>query len=168
MNDPFGQFFGFLNALPPSKKASIAFTSLLVLLGFASMFMISNQIDYQVLFNDLSQRDAAEIVTKLAERNIPYKTEGYVSLVLVPADKVRDLRLSFAGDGLPKEGSVGFEIFDKTDFGATRFVQELNYRRALQGELERTISRFREVDGARVFVVLPKASLFVEKQKPAT
>lgn len=168
MNDSLSSLLSFLNALPPAKKASIAVTALLVLLGFAAMFIMTNQIDYKVLFNDLSQQDASQIVTKLTERNIPYRIEGNGSLVLVPADKVRDLRLSFAGDGLPKEGHVGFEIFDKTDFGATRFVQELNYRRALQGELARTISRFKEVDSARVFVVLPKASLFLERQKPAT
>jgi len=168
MNDALSQFYAFLKTLPLSKKISIAFTVLLVLMGFASMFIWSNRIDYQVLFNNLSQQDAGIIVTKLKERNIPYQIQGDGSLVLVPADQVHDLRLSLAGDGLPKEGNVGFEIFDKTDFGTTRFVQELNYKRALQGELARTIGRFKEVDGAKVFIVLPKDSLFVEEQKPAS
>ena len=168
MNDSLSQFFTFLKTLPLSKKISIAFTILLVLMGFASMFIWSNRIDYQVLFNNLSQQDAGVIVTKLKERNISYRIQGDGTLVLVPADQVHDLRLSLASDGLPKEGNVGFEIFDKTDFGTTRFVQELNYKRALQGELARTISRFKEVDGAKVFIVLPKDSLFVEEKKFAS
>ncbi len=168
MNDTINQLLNPVRSLPPAKKLSIAFTVILVIAGFAAMFMWTNQVDYQILFSNLSQEDAGTIVTKLKERNIPYKIEGNGSFILVPAAQVHDLRLSFAGDGLPKEGNVGFEIFDKTDFGATRFVQELNYQRALQGELARTIGRFREVDSAKVFIVLPKDSLFVEEQKPAT
>lgn len=168
MNDSISQLLNLLGSLPLSKKISILFTVLLVIAGFTAMFLWTNQVDYQILFNNLTQQDAGAIVTKLKERNIPYRIEGNGSLILVPAGNVHDLRLSFAGDSLPREGNVGFEIFDKTDFGATRFVQELNYRRALQGELARTIGRFKEVDSARVFIVLPKESLFVEEQKPSS
>ena len=86
----------------------------------------------------------------------------------MPSDKVYDLRLSLASLGLPKGGGVGFEIFDETDFGTTEFVQKLNYQRALQGELARTIKEFSEVDDARVMIVMPKDSVFIEESKPAS
>jgi len=151
-----------------SRKISIAFTLALVIAGFALMFMWANQTDYQVLFNNLSPEDGGAILSKLRERNIPYKIEANGTVIMVPSEKVHELRLTLAGDGLPQGGNVGFEIFDHTDFRTTKFVQELNYRRALQGELARTINQFKEVNNSKVFIVIPKESLFVEDSKPAT
>ncbi|MBW2066581.1 MAG: flagellar M-ring protein FliF [Deltaproteobacteria bacterium] len=162
------QFPEFLRALPLSKKISIAFVVVMMVSGFAFMFIWANQVDYQVLFNNLSPDDAGAIVAKLREKKIPYKIETNGAAILVPAEKVYDLRLVLAGDGLPSGGNVGFEIFDQTDFRTTKFVQELNYRRALQGELSRTINRFKEVNASRVFIVLPRESLFVEESRPAS
>ncbi|MBW1739595.1 MAG: flagellar M-ring protein FliF [Deltaproteobacteria bacterium] len=160
------QFIAALKAMPVSKKISMAIILALVVGGFALMFFWANQIDYQTLYSNLSQEDAANIVSKLKEMRIPYKLEAGGSLVMVPAEKVYETRLALAGDGLPAGGSVGFEIFDHTDFGTTDFVQRLNYQRALQGELSRTISEFREVEHARILIVLPKDSLFVEDTNP--
>ena len=162
------QFQEFLRALPLSKKISIAFVVVMMVSGFAFMFIWANQVDYQVLFNNLSPDDAGAIVAKLREQKIPYKIEANGAAILVPVEKVYDLRLALAGDGLPSGGNVGFEIFDQTDFRTTKFVQELNYRRALQGELSRTINRFKEVNASRVFIVLPRESLFVEESRPAS
>lgn len=168
MNDSASKFLNLLGSLPLSKKISMAFVLILVIAGFAFMFIWANQIDYQVLFNNLSPKDAGAIVSKLNEKRVPYKVEANGTVIMVPAQKVHELRLALAGDSLPSGGSVGFEIFDQTDFRTTKFVQELNYKRALQGELARTINRFREVDNSRVFIVLPKDSLFVEESKPAS
>lgn len=168
MDDAPNQFLDMLKNLPLSKKVGIVFTVLLLVAGFATMFLWANKVDYQVLFRNLAQEDAGAVVAKLREKNIPYKLEGNGTLVLVPTDMVQDLRLSLAGEGLPNQGQVGFEIFDKADFRTTRFVQNLNFRRALQGELARTINRFKEVRSSKVFIVLPKQSLFVEDSKPAT
>lgn len=168
MSDSISQFVNLLNALPLSKKISMVFIIVLLGAGFAGIFYLGNQEDYQVLYNNLSPEDGGVIVTKLKERNIPYQVEANGTIVMVPAEKVYELRLSLAGDGLPKGGTVGFEIFDKSDFSTTKFVQELNYRRALQGELVRTINQFDEVSSSRVFIVVPKASLFVEDEKSAT
>jgi len=133
------------------------------------MFVWTNQVDYQVLFNNLSMDDAGAIIAELKEENIPYKIEANGSAVLVEKERIYDLRLALASKNLPNGGgSVGFEIFDKTGFGTTKFVQELNYRRALQGELARTINQFEEVKNSRVFIVLPKESLFIEESKPAS
>jgi len=160
------QFVAVFKALPTSRKISMAVVLGLVVAGFALMFFWANQIDYQVLYSNLSQEDAGSIVSKLREQRIPYKLAGGGSAILVPVGKVYELRLDMANDGLPAGGHVGFEIFDHNDFSTTEFVQRLNYQRALQGELVRTINEFREVEHARVLVVMPKDSLFVEDSKP--
>jgi flagellar M-ring protein FliF len=159
------QFGAVLKAMPVSKKISMVVVLGLVVAGFALMFLWVNQIDYQVLYSNLSQKDAGNIVSKLKEQRIPYKLEGGGSLIMVPAGKVYETRLALAGEGLPRGGNVGFEIFDQTSFSTTEFVQRLNYQRALQGELCRTIAEFREVQHARVLIVMPKDSLFVEDAK---
>lgn len=162
------QFVVVFKAMPVSKKISMAVVLGLVVAGFALMFLWANQIDYQVLYSNLSGEDAAGIVSKLREQRIAYKLEDGGSLILVPAEKVYETRLVLAGDRLPRGGNVGFEIFDRTSFTTTEFVQRLNYQRALQGELCRTIGEFREVGHARVLIVIPKDSLFVEDTKPAS
>ena len=159
------QLGAVFKAMPVSKKISMVVVLGLVVAGFALMFLWANQIDYQVLYSNLSQEDAGNIVSKLKEQRIPYKLEGGGSLIMVPAEKVYETRLALAGDGLPRGGNVGFEIFDQTSFSTTEFVQRLNYQRALQGELCRTIAEFREVQHARVLIVIPKDSLFVEDAK---
>lgn len=168
MNHTLMQFVNFLKLLPLSKKISIAFMIMLLAAGFSFMFVLANQVEYRVLFSSLSAKDADAIITKLKEKNVPYKIEGSGSLISVPADMVYELRLRLVGEGVLKDGQVGFEIFDRTDFKTTQFVQGLNYQRALQGELARTINNFKEVASARVFIVLPKESLFVEDKKPAS
>ncbi|MGD8513928.1 MAG: flagellar basal-body MS-ring/collar protein FliF [Deltaproteobacteria bacterium] len=162
------QFVSVFKALPNSQKVSMAVVLGLVAAGFALMFFWANQVDYQLLYSNLSQEDAGNIVSKLREQRIPYKLAGGGEAILVPADKVYELRLAMANNGLPSGGHVGFEIFDHSDFSTTEFVQRMNYQRALQGELVRTISEFREVEHARVLVVMPKDSLFVEDSKPPT
>ena len=152
--------------MPLSRKLVMGAVVFMVLLGFAGMFFWANKIDYQTLYTSLSADDAAAIVEKLKELGIPYELAGNGNIVRVPAEKLYDARLSLAAVGLPKGGSVGYELFDETDFGTTEFVQQLNYKRALQGELSRTIKEFREVEDARVMIVTPKDSVFVEESKP--
>lgn len=113
---------------------------------------------YQVLFSNLSDEDAGLILQKLKEQKIPYKLEG--NAIKVPLEKVHDLRLQFASQGLPQGGGIGFELFDKTDLATTDFVQKLNYRRALQGELSRTIKALPEIEQCRVHLAVPEKSVF--------
>lgn len=154
--------------MPLSRKLMMAFILLLAGFGFFGLYTVGQKTMYQPLYGNLSAEDAATIVEKLREQKIPFRIEGSGSLVLVPSDKVYDLRLSLASLGLPRGGGVGFEVFDETDFGTTEFVQKLNYQRALQGELARTIKEFSEVDDARVMIVMPKDSVFIEESKPAS
>jgi flagellar M-ring protein FliF len=128
---------------------------------------IGSNGDYGVLFANLSQEDAGAITAKLKGKKVPYVLEAGGSTILVPRSEVYDLRLSLAGEGIPRGGGVGFELFDRQTLGATEFVQRLNFQRALQGELARTIGRMPEIAEARVHIVAPKESLFVEGQKEA-
>ncbi|MDY6906038.1 MAG: flagellar basal-body MS-ring/collar protein FliF [Thermodesulfobacteriota bacterium] len=168
MDPAVQQLFNFYRDMPLARKLVLGTVTLIVAGGFAAMFFLANQTVYHTLFSDLSPTDASAIVEKLKEQNVPYKLLNDGTRIQVPADKVYDTRLTLAGLGLPKGSGVGFEIFDKTEFGATKFVQNLNYKRALQGELARTISEFQEVAKARVMVVLPKESVFIEESKPAS
>jgi flagellar M-ring protein FliF len=137
-------------------------------IGFGTLIFWNSRPDYQVLFSNLSSEDAGDIVSKLKEKKIPYELSYGGTAVQVPREQVYDLRLALATEGLPKGGGVGFEVFDRTNLGATDFVQKLNYQRALQGELIRTIKQFKEIDQARVHIVTPKDSLFVEEQRKPT
>ncbi len=139
-----------------------------VLAGFIALFLFINAPTYKVLYSDLDQKDAGEIVQWLKKKGIPYKVTQGGSVIKVPEDKVYDVRLALASQGLPRGSGVGFELFDKTSLGTTDFVQQVNYQRALQGELEKTIARFPQVKTVRVHIAEPKESLFVgQKQEPS-
>ena len=124
--------------------------------------------NYQYLFTDLSDTDASLIVQNLKENRIPYKLTNGGTAVMVPESKVYETRLELAGRGLPKgKGGKGFSLFDETGFSTSEFIQKIDYQRALQDELAKTIMSLDEVDYARVHLVLPKDSVFVEDEKPA-
>lgn len=121
--------------------------------------------DYRVLYNNLSDEDGGAIVTQLTQMNIPYQFAENGGALMVPADKVHELRLRLAQQGLPKGGSVGFELMDKEKFGISQFSEQINYQRALEGELARTIETLGPVKSARVHLAMPKPTLFVREQK---
>ena len=151
--------------LPPRKKGALLGALALAVVALVLVFAWAERPEYSLLFTNLSAEDSGQIAQKLQELKVPYKaTEGGI---MVPKEKVYELRMQLAAAGLPQGGSVGFELFDKVEFGTTDFVQKLNYRRALQGELQRTISSLAEVDRARVQVSIPERSLFqADKYKP--
>ncbi|MEM9692970.1 MAG: flagellar basal-body MS-ring/collar protein FliF [Myxococcota bacterium] len=121
-----------------------------------------------VLFSQLDQEDAAAIVEKLKAQEIPFTLEGDGTTIEVPTDLVHELRLSLAAEGLPHGGQVGFESFENMRLGATEFEQHVTYRRAMEGELARTITTVRTVKNARVHLVLPRKSVFAQKREPAS
>jgi len=150
----------------PMKKMIVLLT-VAALAITAGILLISwlQKADQQLLFANLSEEDAGAIIQKLNEQKIPYTTSG--GGIMVPADKVYEVRLQLASQGLPQGGGVGFELFDKTNFTMTDFVQKLNYRRALQGELSRTIRSLAEVEQCRVHLAVPEKTLFMQKdEKP--
>ena len=155
-------------SLTPARKLSLAVTAVLTAVTIAALIHFTHQADFRVLFSNLSSEDAAQILTKIKERKIPHKISAAGDIVSVPSDQVSELRLELAAEGLPQGGGVGFEIFDSKTLGATEFQQQLNYRRALQGELARTINGLDEILQSRVHIVIPKESLFIEEQKKPT
>lgn len=122
---------------------------------------------YSVAYSGLSEGDAGQIVQKLDESSITYKLKGS-GTILVPSDKVYEVRLKMAKDGLPKASTVGYELFSGNTLGMTEFTQRVNYQRALEGELERTISSLEGVDGVRVHIVTPEKTLLSSEQSPTT
>jgi flagellar M-ring protein FliF len=140
--------------------------------GIAVIFLIilfisiGTRINYDVLFSNLSPQDAAAVTSKLREMGEPYRLTEGGTVVLVPKDKVYEIRLSLASQNIPSGGGVGFEIFDKTSLGTTDFVEKINYQRALQGELSKTISSLSNVEYARVHIVLPRERLYAAESVP--
>ncbi len=122
---------------------------------------------FRPLYTGLGAEDAGTVVQKLKQSAVDYRLGENGTTVLVPADKLAELRLQMAVEGLPKTGRLGFELFDKTNFGLTDFAEHVNYRRALEGELERSMSHLREVEQARVHLTFPRDSVFLEARQPA-
>jgi len=142
----------------------------LLAFGLASvpvLFLIGQEPELAVLFSNMEDGDVQAIMTRLEAQQIPYSMAPGNNTLMVPADQVHQLRLQFAADGLPEAGGVGFEIFDRTNLGVGEFAQKVNFRRALQGELSRTISQMPGVQRARVHLVTPERRLFTSQNEPA-
>lgn len=148
-----------------SRKIALVVLTLVLIAGFTTLFIWTNQTQFKMAYTGLTKEDAAAVVDILKTSQIPYRLTGDGTTILVPDALVYDVRLTMAKEGIPKGGGVGYEIFDKTEFGTTEFVQKINKQRALEGELARTIAAFDEVKTARVMIVLPKDSVFVEEIK---
>ena len=156
----------FWEKLP--KQARIMMVLVLVLaVGAAVALALFERNDEQVLFSGLSQEDAAAIVEHLKGKKVPYRLHGDGGTILVPAENVHELRLELASQGIPVGGGVGFELFDEKRFGMTEFEERVALRRALEGELSRTISRLDAIKSARVHLVLPKKSLLGRNSEAA-
>ena len=144
----------------------ISYAGAIIIFAGAMVFLVylNNRTDYAPLYSGLSQGDMGEIAQALKAKKAPYRlSEGSIE---VPRELVYETRLSLASDGIPKGSGMGFEIFDQQKLGSTEFVQKINYQRALQGELARTINGMSPVLESRVHLVLPQDSLFKEDQKP--
>ncbi|KYC29301.1 flagellar basal-body MS-ring and collar protein [Sterolibacterium denitrificans] len=156
-----------LNQLTPNQKvgglAAIAFAIALL----TGIWMWSKNIEYSVLFSNVSDRDGGQIVATLQQMNVPYKFSEGGGAILVPATRVHDTRLRLASQGLPKGGLVGFEVMETQKLGASQFLEQVNYQRALEGELARSIQTLQAVQAARVHLAIPKQSAFLrDEQKP--
>ena len=140
----------------------------LVVVGVAAAALFYRQPDYKLLFSNLGDKDGGAIVAQLTQMNVPYKyTEGG-GAILIPADRVHDVRLKLATQGLPKGSVTGFELMENSKFGITQFQERLNFQRGLEGELTRSILALNAVQSARVHLALPNQNgFFREQQKPS-
>ncbi|MGB3836046.1 flagellar basal-body MS-ring/collar protein FliF [Castellaniella sp.] len=157
--------FARVAALPRPVLLGLG-AALLALVVVASMWM--READYKTLFSNVESRDGGAIVSVLTQRNIPYKFADNGATILVPADQVYTLRLQLAEQGLPRGGSVGFELLDKPQFGASQFTEQITYQRALEGELARSVEALQSVKSARVHLAIPRQSLFVRDREAPT
>jgi flagellar M-ring protein FliF len=160
-----GQVRGFLAAMPGRQRAMFLGLSGAFVAAFAAFVWWASQPVFDSVFANLEEADAGAIVEYLQKERIPYRLEHGGRAVLVPHERVYDVRLALARAGLPQGSGVGFEIFDEQKLGMTDFVQRLNYTRALQGELGRTIAQISGVTAARVHLALPERSVFVSEDR---
>src|SRR3989454_5421082 len=162
------QLVDFVRAQPPARRIVLATTSVGSLVVVLALAWWVQRPLYRPLFTNLAERDASAIVEALRAEKVPFRLEDGGRAILVPAERLYELRLALASHGLPGGGGVGFELFDRQTLGQTDFLQRLNYQRALQGELGRTIGQLGGVEAARVHLALPERSLFVaEDRRPS-
>ncbi len=155
-------------SLGAPQKIAIGGIGLLSLVAIVFLLTWAKNPDYSTVFSNLQQEDAAAIVEKLKESKTPYQLASGGTAILVPTEMVYDTRLQLASAGLPQGAGVGFELFNQTNFGMTDFVQKVNYQRALEGELGRTINQLSPVEQSRVHIVIPQPTLYTDSQKDAT
>lgn len=153
---------------PLPRKLALAGLIIISILFFAILIYQGRTADYQLLYANLSETDAAPVVAWLKAERIPYKLKNNGRNIWIPANVLHETRLNLAANGLPTGGGIGFEVFDKQSFALTDYVQKVNYTRALQGELARTITTLAPVEMARVHLALPEKRLFKNQQKQAT
>jgi len=161
------QFRKLVASLTLSQRIMILAAAALVIACTLGLVHWRKESDFRPLFANISPEDAGAIVQKLRELGAEYRLEQGGTTVLAASGRIAELRLDLASAGLPKTGRIGFELFDKTNFGATEFTEKVNYRRALEGELERSIMTLSELESARVHITFPRDSVFLESQQPA-
>lgn len=151
-----------------SGKLMLVVAIAAVIAAMVVVLMWSQQPEYKVLFSNFSDKDGGEIVATLEQMNVPYKISEGGSSIMVPAAQVHQTRLKIAALGLPKGGNIGFELLENQKFGVSQFVEQVNFQRGLEGELERSIQSISAVQSARVHLAIPKPTVFVrEQQKPS-
>jgi len=153
--------------LTTRQKVSILFCAVLVSAALWGFTTWRRESDFRPLYTGLAAEDAGAVIQKLKESGTDYRLASDGSTVLAPSAKLAELRLQMALNGLPRTGRMGFEIFDKTNFGTSDFAEHVNYGRALEGELERSITSLTEVERARVHLTFAKDSLYLEARQPA-
>lgn len=158
--------FGFTQT-PGLRTILLSVGAAITLAIMVGIWMWSQQPDYRVLFSNFNDRDGGAIVASLQQLNIPYKYSDGGIAILVPANQVYDARLKLASQGLPKGGNVGFELMENQKLGISQFLEQVNFQRALEGELARSIQAVSAVQTARVHLAIPKSSVFIrDQQKP--
>jgi flagellar M-ring protein FliF len=163
----FAQRFSSLSQMRGNPRAPLIIALAVLVAVVTALVLWSHAPDYRVLYSGLSDQDGGAIIAALQQANVPYKFSEGGSAILVPSDQVNETRLKLASQGLPKSGSVGMELMDNEKFGISQFAEQVNYQRALEGELERTIQSISVVRQARVHLAIPKPSVFVrEKEAP--
>src|SRR6185436_2542345 len=159
------QLRDFFMALSPARRMTFAALTAAILIGTGALAWWVQQPQFRVLYSGLGGSDASAVIDYLKAEKIPYRVSDAGGNIEVASGRLYETRMALAGRGVPQGGGVGFEIFDKQTLGMTDFVQRLNYQRALQGELARSIAELDTVESARVHLAMPERSLFVSEER---
>jgi flagellar M-ring protein FliF len=149
------------------QRATVGVVCVLLLGGLFFLTRYQREQNYKPLFQNMSGEDAGLVLNRLREAGVEFRLADNGATIKVPAEKLDELRIQMASAGLPKSGRIGFELFDKTNFGASEFSEQVNYHRAIEGELERSIMALNEVEAARVHITFAKNSIFLERREAA-
>jgi flagellar M-ring protein FliF len=160
------QLLAIWKQLGLNQRISIVLATAVVFIGLCTVALWSSRPDFALLYGKLDDGEASKIIAALDEAKVPYQVRG--GSIYVPSDKVYQVRMQMAGKGIPRGEGVGFEIFDKANFGISDFVQRANYTRAVQGELARTIGQLDQVESARVMIVMPENRLVIDNGRKPT
>src|SRR5580700_5260237 len=156
-----------LESLTWKQMLSLVLAAAAVIGGLTVFSRWNHERDFRPLYSSLAPEDAAAVLAKVRESGSEFRLSENGSVVLVPSARVAELRLLMAGAGLPKSGRIGFELFDKSTFGMSDFTEQVNFHRALEGELERSVMSLSAAEQARVHITFPKDSLFLDSRQPA-
>ncbi|MCU0246219.1 MAG: flagellar M-ring protein FliF [Bryobacter sp.] len=161
------QFRNLWRRFTRGQQLSLIAAAVLVAAGIYGFTRWQKEQDFKPLYTGLAPDDAGQVLTRLREQGVEFRVTDGGASVAVPSGRVAELRLDLAAAGLPKTGRIGFELFDATNFGTTDFAEQVNYHRAIEGELERSVGTIASVERARVHVTFPKDSVFLESRQPA-
>ncbi|EMN5545715.1 flagellar M-ring protein FliF [Enterobacter cloacae] len=167
-NNPAERVKSMLSSLRGSPKLLLVICGAAALSVIIALMFWAKEPDYRVLFSNISDEEGGAIVAQLSQLNVPYRIDTPGGVIMVPASQVHEVRMKLAQQGLPKGGGVGFELLDQEKFGVSQFTEQVNYQRALEGELARTIENLGPIQSARVHLATPKPSMFVREQKKPT
>jgi len=167
-NPPLAQFIQGFSRLPPQNRILLMLVVAALFAVLGASWIWSRTPDYRILYANVQDRDGGAIVAALGQLNIPYRFNEGGSAILIPAESVHDVRLKLAAQGLPRNGSVGFELMENQKLGATQFQEQVAYQRALEGELARSVQSLAAVRSARVHLAVPKQSAFLREQAKAS
>ena len=164
----FSQILEFIAGLSPGKRIAMGISAIAIFGGIGMLFFYAGEKTFTPLMTNLNPEDSANIIRILRDKNIPFRADAGGKNILVSPENMDQLRLEIATMGLPQTSVVGYEVFDKTNLATTSFVQKINQKRALEGELMRTINTINGVKRSRVHLAMPSKSTFVEDQKKST
>jgi flagellar M-ring protein FliF len=154
-------------SLSRNQQISLILVPVLVCAVVFGLLKWKHDSGFRVLYSALAPEDASAVTQKIREAGIEFRMDETGATVMVPSERLADARLALAGAGLPRTGRIGFELFDRTNLGASDFAEQVNYRRALEGELERTVATLSEVDQARIHITFAKESVFLDARQPS-
>jgi flagellar M-ring protein FliF len=161
------QLLTIWKSLTRSQQVSLIVVPIVICAVVFGLLRWKHENAFRVLYSNLSPEDAAAVTQKIREAGIEYRVDETGAVVSVTSDRLADARMALAGAGLPKSGRIGFELFDRANLGASDFAEQVNYRRALEGELERTVATLSEVDQARIHITFAKDSVFLDARQPS-